>query len=59
MEAIHTSGSNDLALLLRLVNILETTQEQLSAINNGQVDAKVGLESLLDLLAFVEAHDAC
>lgn len=55
----HTGGSNDLALLLGLVDILETAQEQVGTVDHREVDAQVGLESLLDLLALVETHDAC
>lgn len=54
----HTGGSNDLALLLGLMDILETAQEQVGTIDHSEVDAQVGLESLLNLLALVETHDA-
>jgi hypothetical protein len=54
----RTSSTDDLALLLRLVNALEAAKEELGTVDDGQVDTEVLVEGLLDLLALVEAHDA-
>lgn len=50
--------SNDLALLLRLPDALEATKEKLGAINHRKVDSEMLLQSFLDLLALVKAHQS-
>lgn len=51
--------SNDLALLLRLPDALEATEEKLGAIDHRKVDSEMLLKSFLDLLALVETHQSC
>lgn len=53
-----TGASNNLALLLRLSDTLEAAEKQVGPVDDSQVDAKVLLQRLLDLLAFIQAHDA-
>lgn len=53
---VRTRRSNDLSLLFRVGNTLQTTHKQLASIDNCEINAKVLPESLLDLFAFVQAH---
>jgi hypothetical protein len=55
----HTGGSDDLALLLGLVDTLEAAKEQLSSVDDSQVDAEMLVKGLLDLFALVQTHDSC
>lgn len=54
----RTSFSNNLTLLLWLRHPLEATEEEINAINDREVDAKMFLQRLLHLLAFVETHQS-
>ena len=58
LEHVDELAADELALLLRVVQALETLEEVLGGVDDGQVDAQVLLEVALDLLALVEAHDA-
>lgn len=52
----HTSLSNNLALFLWLCDSLETSKEKIGRIDDCEVDAKMLLQRLLYLLAFVKTH---
>jgi hypothetical protein len=52
----RTSRADNLALLFRFGNTLETAEEQVARVDNGEVNAEVLPERFLDLLALVEAH---
>lgn len=51
--AYHT---DELSLLLRLVNAFQAVQEQLGRIHNSEVDIQVFREVFLDLLALIQSH---
>lgn len=52
----HTGPSDNFSLFLRFSHTLKTAQEQFSSVNNRQINAKMLLKSLLNLLALVKAH---
>lgn len=54
----RTGPSDNLALLFRLGHTLKTAEKQLRSVHNGELNAEMLHESLLDLLALVETHHA-
>ena len=55
----YSQGVADkLPLLFGVRDALEALHEALRRVNDGEVDAEVLAEGLLDLLALVEAHEA-
>jgi hypothetical protein len=58
LEDIDELATNELALLLGVVDALETSQELLRSINNSKVDAELLLENVLNESALVQAHAA-
>jgi hypothetical protein len=57
LEDLNEEVSNDLTLLLRLLNTLEAGQELSAGVNNGKVDSEVLGQGLVDGLTLVETHD--
>lgn len=58
LEDIDELATNELALLLGVVDTLQASQEFLGSINNGKVDTELLLENVLDDSALVQAHAA-
>jgi hypothetical protein len=58
LEDIDELATDELALLLGVELALQTSQELLASINDGEVDTQLILENLLDQLALVETHAA-
>lgn len=58
LEDVNELPSNELALLLGVVNTLETSKEFIASIDDSQVDTELRLKNLLDLLALVQSHAA-
>lgn len=57
LEKVNESVTNHSSLSLGLGETLETAEEKILSLENGQVDAEMLLKCLLHLLALVEAHD--
>ena len=49
---------DDAPLLLRVLDAGEAREEEVGRVDDGEVDAEVAVERLVDLLGFVEAEDA-
>lgn len=58
LEDVDELATNELALLLGVVDALKTSQKLLAGINNGKIDTELLLQNLLDQLALVQAHTA-
>lgn len=56
LEQLDEKVSDDLPLRLGLADALESLKEYRRTVDDGQVDAEMFLECLLDLLAFIETH---
>ena len=57
LKQVNKEVTNELPLLLRLSDALETLEKPLRPVNNREVNVEMLLEHLLDLLALVETHD--
>lgn len=57
LEEVDEGAADDLALGLGLGEALEAAEEEVGAVDDGEVDAEVLLECLLYLLALVKTHD--
>lgn len=58
LENVNELSSNELALLLGVVNTLETSKELIASIDDSQVDTELRLKNFLDLLALIQPHAA-
>lgn len=58
LENVNELAADELALLFGVVHALKTSEELLPGVNDRQVDSKLLLENLLDLLALVQSHAA-
>ena len=58
LENVDELAADELALLFGVVHALQTSEELLTGVNDRQVDSKLLLENLLDLLALVQSHAA-
>ena len=58
LKHLDKSVADDLALLLGVGDAGELAEEEVGRVDNGQVDAEVLAEHLVDLLGFVHAEDA-
>jgi 3-deoxy-D-manno-octulosonate 8-phosphate phosphatase KdsC-like HAD superfamily phosphatase len=58
LEHLNEGVSDDLALLLGIGDALELAEEELGSVDDGEVDAEVLAEHLVDLLGLVETEDS-
>lgn len=58
LEHLDEGVADDLALLLGVGNALELAEEEVGSINDGEVDAEVLAEHLVDLLGLVETENS-
>src|SRR5881398_2166228 len=58
LKDIDELSTNELALLLGVVDTLQASQEFLGSIDNGKVDTELLLENILHDSALIQAHAA-
>lgn len=58
LKDIDEGITDDLPLLLRILNTLQPLEEEVGCVDDGEIDSKVFIQHLVDLLALVGAEDA-
>ena len=58
LEYLDESISNDLSLLLRVENSFQLAEEELGRVDDGEIDAEILAEHLVDLRRFVHSQNS-